>query len=172
VKLFGNRLLALFIVIIGVLTVFDASVTTDPPVAGVVRWSPCSIVLQMYRGVLPSPICGRCGEPWVRALVALPFWVMIQYLLLLLALVALCLRAPSKVIILISFVGLCSSLRAWSPVSVATRLEFHDTFFGSYRGGQVHFGELMFTNVVVMALLLMVSLDVRDQESACTIHKE
>ena len=162
-KLLGNRLLAFVVVIIGMLTVFDSSVTTDPPVAGVGRWSPSKIVVQMYQGELPSPICGRCGEPWVRSLVALPSWLALQYLLLLFASFAVCFRVPLKAVGLIAFVGLCSTLRAWAPFSVATRIEFERTFFGSYRGGHVYFGELMFTHVLVMTLLLMVSLDSSDQ---------
>jgi len=161
-----NRLVSLFIVVTGILTMFYSSITTDLPVRGMVRWSPFTIMLQMYRGALPSPVCERCDEPLIRSIVGLPSWLTMQYLLLVVALIALCFGAPSKVLVVIAFVGLCDDLRAWSPVSVATRVEFDQTFFGSYRGGHVHFDELMVAHVVVMTLLLMTCLDCVEQESA------
>ncbi|HUB02152.1 MAG TPA: hypothetical protein VL983_05680, partial [Terriglobales bacterium] len=74
----------------GILTFFAPLVSTNPPVTQITRWSPFSIVRQMYLGKLPEPTCERCGEPAVRSLLALPVLVMAVYALMLLALFALC----------------------------------------------------------------------------------
>ena len=74
-----SRFLALSIVAAGILTFFYPFVTTDPPVAGAARWSSFGIVLQMYNGVLPAPVCERCGEPLIRTFLALPLLVTIEY---------------------------------------------------------------------------------------------
>jgi hypothetical protein len=137
VKFLVRRALAFFIVVAGIFTFFYSSVTTDPPIAGVVRWSPVNIVVQMHNGMLPSPVCERCGEPLVRSLLALPLSITVQYLLMGLALIVLCFRRSSKILISIAIVGIYTSLRGgWG---VAARLEFLATFFGLSRRGHVHY---------------------------------
>jgi hypothetical protein len=117
----------------------------------------------MYKGVLPFPVCERCGEPSVRSLLALPLWITAQYFLMVLALVALCFRRSSKVLLTIAAVGIYEGVRGgWD---VGTRLEFLGTFFGLSRSGHVHYGELLVAHVMVMGALLLVSLELRDQES-------
>lgn len=117
----------------------------------------------MDKGVLPSPVCERCGQPFVRSLLALPLAVTVQYLLMGLALIVLCFRRPSKILISIAIAGIYSSLRGgWG---VATRLEFLGTFFGLSRRGHVHYNELIVTHIVLMVALLLVSLELLDQES-------
>lgn len=157
-----SRALALSIVTAGILTFFYPFITTDPPVARMTRWSCFDIVVQMYNGVLPFPICERCGEPVIRTLLALPFWVAVEYFLMVVALVFLCLRGPARVITWIAAGGAYINLRG----RLATRLEFEGTFFGLSRGGHVHYGGLLAAHLVVIVALFLASLDLRDEESS------
>jgi len=145
-------------------TFFYPFVTTDPPVAGAMRWSPFAIVLRMYSGVLPTPICERCGEPVVRALLALPFLVTVEYLFMMAAGVALCSLKSARVIIWIAAFGIYNCLRG--EYGVGTRLEFEETFFGLSRSGHVHYGGLLAAHLVVMVALVLASLDLRDEQSS------
>jgi hypothetical protein len=159
-----SRALALSIVIAGILTFFYPFITTDPPVGSVTRWSCFDIVLQMYNGVLPPPICERCGEPIVRTLLALPFMVTVEYALLIAALLALSSTRPAKAIRGIVLFGVYAFFRGeWGT---GTRMEFERTFFGLRRRGHVHYSGLLVTQLIVMAILFLASLDLRDEESA------
>jgi len=161
-----ERLIAFAIVVAGILLSFFGSfVTTDPPVAGMVRWAPFHIVVQMYYGVLPSPDCERCGVPLVRSVFALPLEVTAEYLLMVFALIALYLRRPPRLILSIAIVGTFLGIGAtWS---VGTRLSFQETFYGlPGHGGHVHYGHLLIVYVVVMVALLLISAELLDQESS------
>jgi hypothetical protein len=144
-------------------TFFYPFVTADPPVAGAARWSPFGIVLQMYNGVLPAPVCERCGEPLIRTLLALPFLVAVEYFFMMAAGLALCSSKSARVTVWIAAFGVYNCLRG--EYSVATRLEFEGTFFGLSRSGHVHYGGLLTAHLVVMVALLLASLDLRDEES-------
>ena len=159
-----SRLLALSIVSAGILTFFYPFVTTDPTVAGAVRWSPFDIALQMFNGVLPAPACERCGEPLIRTLLALPFMVTIQYFFMMAAGVALCSHKSARVTIWIAAFGIYNCLRG--EYGAATRQEFERTFFGLSRRGHVHYGELLAAHLVVMVAIVLTSLDLRDEESS------
>ncbi len=156
-----NRLLVALIVAFGFLTFFWSFISVEPPVAGKTRWSCLTIVQQMYRGTLPTPVCERCGEPEVRALVALPFTVALNYVCMAAALAAISLGKPAKTLIGIALFGTCSSL---SFRSIATRLEFQGTFYGISRQGHVHSINLFVAHVVVFVALFLVALDMRDKE--------
>ena len=158
----ASRFIALAIVAAGILTFFWPLVTVDPPVAGTTRWSAFSIVLQMYNGVLPPPICERCGDPWVRALLALPFTIVLDYLFMAAAALILCLRMPARVVVWTTLLGGYNCLNGWR---VGTRLAFEETFFGFSRNGRVHYGGLLAAQLVVLGALFLACLDLRDEES-------
>ena len=159
-----SRFIALSIVAAAILTFFWPLVTVDPPVAGTARWSAFSIVLQMYKGALPPPVCERCGEPWVRTLMALPLMVTVYYVLMVVSAAILCLRGPARVTTWIASVG--AYICVGGEWRVGTRLEFEATFFGLSRGGQVHYGGLLAAHLVVMGTLFLASLGLRDEESS------
>jgi hypothetical protein len=159
-----SRFLALSIAAAGILTFFGPLVTVDPPVAGTTRWSAFSIVLQMYNGVLPSPICERCGEPVIRTFLALPLWVTAEYFLILAALVILCLRMPANAIKSMAIGGVISCYEGWYWRDFGA-WNFEETFFGSSGHGHIHYGGLLATHLVVMGVLFMACLDLRDDES-------
>jgi hypothetical protein len=161
----ASRFIALSIVAAGILTFFWPLVTTDPAVAGTTRWSCLDIVRQMYNGALPTPACERCGEPWVRALLALPYWVTAEYLLLLAALIILCLRMPAVLVALTAIAGVLSCYEGWYWRGFVP-WNFEETFFGSSGHGHVHYGGLLVTNLVIMAALLLAALDLRDEEES------
>ena len=157
-----SRVLCLSIVTAGILTLFYPFVTTDPLVAGTARWSPFDIVLQMYNGVLPAPICERCGDPLIRTVLALPLIITVEYILMVVVLLALCFRMRTRITSGIAMAGGWIAFRGWG---VATRLEFEGTFFGLSRAGHVHYGGLVAAHLVVMVALFFASLELRDEES-------
>jgi len=157
-----SRFLALSIVAAGIFTFFWPLVTVDPPVAGTTRWSAFSIVFQMYNGVLPSPICERCGEPSVRALLALPLDFAAAYVLMAFMAIALSLRVPARVVMWFPLIWISVVIR-WR---VGTRIEFEKTFFGISQHGSVHYGGLLTAHLVVMGALFLACLDLRDEESS------
>jgi hypothetical protein len=159
-----SRFLALSIVAAGILTFFYPFVTTDPPVAGAARWSSFGIVLQMYNGVLPAPVCERCGEPLIRTFLALPLLVTIEYFFMVAAGLALCSNKSARLTVWIAAFGIYNCLRG--EYGVATRLEFEGTFFGLSRSGHVVHGGLLAAHLVVMVALFLASLDLRDEASA------
>ena len=157
-----KRLLALSIVAAGMLTFFCAFVTTDPSVASKSRWSPLDMVLQMYRGTLPAPVCERCSDPLTRSFLALPLQVAGEYLLLVFVLLAVCCRWPAKVVLSSALIGVYNSIRM---NGVGTCLEFKATFYGFSDHGQVQYSELIAAHVVVMVALFLVSLELLEEES-------
>jgi len=159
-----SRALAFSIVIAGILTFFFPFVRTDPPVAGLARWSCLDIVLQVYNGLLPRPICERCGEPAVRVFFALPLTVTLEYVLLIVALLVLLSAKPAKILYGIVLFGVYLFLRGeWG---IATRWGFEETFFGISRRGHVHYSGLLVVHLVVMGVLFLACLDLRDEESS------
>ena len=98
-------------------------------------------------GVLPFPVCKRCGEPSVRSLLALPLWIAAQYFLMVLALVALCFRRPSKALLAIAALEIYGRVRGgWG---VGTRFGILGNIFGLSRSGHVHYGELLAEHLIV-----------------------
>jgi hypothetical protein len=155
----AHRLLALFIVAVGLLTFFWPFVTTDPPVGGISRWSCLTIVEQMYKGALPTPACERCGEPSARVLLALPFTVLLDYLFMIAAATAACSGRSARLLMGIALLGAYSCLRSWG---VGTRLAFEGKFFG-FRQGHVHYSGLLAAHLVVLLALFLVAQDVLDE---------
>ena len=159
----GTRIIAFLIVVAGILTFFHASVTVAPSVLGVARWSPFKMVVAMYEGELPPPSCERCSEPLVRSLVALPLSITVEFVLFTIALIALLFWWRSKATTVIAGLGIYTTLRGgWG---VGTRLEFLNAFYGSSSRGRVQYHELLITHLVLMAALLLASLDLLDDES-------
>ncbi len=159
-----SRFVASLIVVAGIfLSFFGSFVTTDPPVAGVTRWSPFEIVRQMYHGELPSPDCERCNQPLVRSFLALPLDVTAEYLLMVFALVALYCRRRPDLVVWIAFVGICLGMGGmWS---VGTRLSFRNTFYGPIgSSGHVYYRELLIVYILVMLALLLISLELNSGE--------
>ncbi len=156
-----TRPLAIAIVIVGLLSFFWPLVKADPPVAGLGRCSCFQIVQRMYNGDLPDPICETCGEPRIRALLALPLTVDLNYVFILVAGLALGMSKPGTPLIWISLLGGYQCLRGWD---VALKIEFEETFFGRSGLGHVHYSGLMATHLVVFGLLFLVALDLRDEE--------
>jgi hypothetical protein len=147
--------LALSMIICGLCTLLAPLVTVEPPVANAARWSPVGIVFQMYKGVLPTPTCERCGEPLVRSVVALPFTVTVIYLLMVGALVLVSIPYAARIT---AGVGALGALEALYLGRIGTRLAFHETFYGYLGGGNVHYGWLQFILFSAMAALCIVSL--------------
>lgn len=117
----------------------------------------------MYNGLLPRPICERCGEPAVRVFFALPLTVTLEYVLLIVALLVLLSAKPAKILYGIVLFGVYLFLRGeWG---IATRWEFEETFFGISRRGHVHYSGLLVVHLVVMGALFLACLDLRDEES-------
>lgn len=148
-----RRTLLLGVIGVGILTFIVPLVTTDPPVAGMTRWSPFNMVWQMYQGKLHSPACERCGEPLIRSLLALPLVVTVAYLLLVFVLVALCFSCSTRVVISVALFGMYFILRGgWS---VGTRIETQQTFY-ELRNGRVELGQVMVALLTVYGSLLFV----------------
>ena len=158
----SSRFLAVLIAVGGLLTFFWPLVTTDPPVAGITRWSCFNIVVQMYNGVLPAPACERCGVPSVRAMLALPVNFAAGYVLMAFMATAVSLRVPAQLITWFPLIWISGAIK-WRS---GTRMAFEATFFGSSGRGQVHYGGLLAANLMVMAALFLVALDLRDEESS------
>ena len=156
----ADRALAFLIVICGLCTLLVPLITVKPPVAHLARWSPMAVVVEMYRGNLPSPDCERCGEPLIRSLVALPFELTMIYLLALGSLIPLSSRNGSRGLTVMAGLGALLSLGLGGLANgLATRSEFHRTFYGSMGGrGEVHYGGLQLALFIVMAGLCVVSL--------------
>ncbi len=152
----ADRVLGFLIVICGLCTMLVPLITVRPPVAHLARWSPMAVVVEMYKGNLPSPTCERCGEPLIRSLVALPFELTMIYLLALGSLIPLSCRNGSRGLTVMAGLGV---LLALGLGGLSTRLEFRDTFYGPMgTHGEVHYGWLQFVLFSVMAGLCGVSL--------------
>lgn len=157
----NRRLLALFVILAGIFSVFVPLVTIDPPVAGAAQWSAFEVVHQMYGGRLPQPTCERCGEPMVRALLALPLDVSVSYLMLALGVVALCFPESPRALRALAFVGGVNS--GFAQNRHATAREFSESFYGhysSYRDSvtHVHCGWLTILLLCGMAMLFYISI--------------
>jgi hypothetical protein len=159
-----SKLLALCIAVAGILTFFTKSVSTDPAVANLTRWSPLDIVLQMYQGALPAPNCERCGEALIRTVLALPVWVTAEYFLLVAVVVGLCFRWHPRAILSLAVLAVYNS---FALRRVGTELEFHWAFYRSSRqGGRVHYGELVAEHVIVAIALFLTSLEILEDSTA------
>ncbi len=154
-----RRTLSFMVIVVGMLTFFVPLVTTNPPVIEMSRWSAFTIVMRMYEGKLPEPICERCGEPLIRSFLALPLMISVNYALMVLALVALCFpRSPGFLRGLSLSGGLynLTDLR-WQN----TKWEFKETFYGQTylrSAGHVHYHWLTDPLLVVMVTLFIISL--------------
>jgi len=152
----AKRVLMLVTVAFGLLTFFLPLVSIDPPVGGTNLWSAAGIVEQAYEGNLPAPICERCDEPNVRALVALPFLVTTVYGLLLLALIPISVPYASNSVATLAIFGGMGSL--YLGARRATGVGFKETFYGNWpRAAHVHVWPLQFVLFGVMAVLFFVS---------------
>ena len=159
-----SKLLALCIAVTGILTFFTKSITTDPTVANLTRWSPVDIVLQMYQGALPAPNCERCGEPFIRTALALPIWVTAEYFLLAAIVVGLCFRWHPRAIL---FLAVAAVYNSFALMRVGTELEFHRTFYRfSHQAGLVHYGQLVAEHVLVAIALFLTSLEILEDFAA------
>jgi hypothetical protein len=147
------RLQAFFTILFGLSTFFFPLVNIDPPVAGIAHWSSFNIVQQAYRGNLPKPICERCGEPTVRALLGLPASVSAIYLLMVGALFPLTAPYTSDLVATIGGFGVLAALYLNKY-----RNPFRETFYGAWsRPGQANDTWLQLTLIAVMALLFVIS---------------
>jgi hypothetical protein len=155
-----RRLLALLVSALGLLTFFVPLVSIDPPVAGRTYWSPFNVADEMYQGRLPKPTwCERCGEPIVSSVVALPLDISIDYLILVLALAALCFPESPGSLGGLAFTAAMGS--GWAHKSRSTG--FARTFYGrdvSYLGSvsHIHCGWLTVALLCSMVVLFYISL--------------
>ncbi len=150
------RLRALLVIALGFLTFFLPLVTVDPPVLGTTHWSAFNIVCQMHEGNLHAPACERCGEPFVRALVALPFLVTLMYALMIAALLPLSVPYAMNTLAAISGLGVAGSLYLWRN---ATAWAFEDTFYGRWSSVRhVHYGSLQLALFGVMVVLFLIAI--------------
>lgn len=156
-----SRPLALSIVLAGLLSFFWPLVTSEPSVAGVNRWSCFQVVEKMYVGELPAPICETCDDPRIRALLALPLTVDLNYLVGLVAGFVLGMSEPATPLMCISLLGGYQCVRGWD---LALRIEWNRTLFGNSGLGHVHYNGLMMTHLLIISLLFLVGLDLRDEQ--------
>ena len=139
----------------GLLTFFFPLVSIDRPFEGRARWSPFNVVDEMYQGRLPKPTwCERCGEPMVSSLVALPFDVSLNYLMLVLALVALRFSESPGLLGGLAFIAAMKS--GWAQNSHSTARGFAATLQCPIR--QVHCGWLTVALLCSMAALFYISV--------------
>jgi hypothetical protein len=154
-----RRALALLVIAVGMLTFFVPLVTTDPPVVGTSRWSAFAIVMRMYEGKLPEPICERCGEPLIRSLLALPITVSVNYALMVVALVALSfpespgfLRKVTLVGGLFDLIGVNYSGTKWG---------FENTFYGRIYTYSVHVHYRWLTDPLLLVMVTLFFISVK-----------
>jgi hypothetical protein len=114
-------------------------------------------VQQAYEGNLSAPVCERCGEADVRAILALPVTVSGSYILLLLSLLAISVPFDAKTVTTIAFFGGMASLYLGNR---GTTWSFEETFYGRFllRHARVHCWPLQLALAGVMAVLFLVSI--------------
>jgi hypothetical protein len=151
------RLSALLVIALGLATFFLPLINVDPPVLNTIRWSAFDIVQQMYQGNLHAPVCERCGEPAVRALVALPFLVTAIYLLMVVALFPLVSPYAMNTLAVISALGGIGSLYLRRN---ATARDFERTFYGHWSDVRhVHYGLLQLALLGIMGTLFLIAIN-------------
>src|SRR5438552_8821609 len=101
-----KRSFAFLIVVGGILRFFLRLVTTDPPVMGRTRWSGWNIACQVQAGNMP-PV--RHYSERNEFLLSIPLMAATIYLLLVVALIALCFSCSPEVLAKIAVVGWCTS---------------------------------------------------------------
>lgn len=149
----SGRSLALVVIALGLLSFFLPLITVEPPVLEATHWSAFDIVRQMYLGHLHAPVCERCGEPEVRALMALPALVTAIYLMMVIALVPLSVPYAENTVATMAGLGCLGSLYLSGH---ATASDFEDTFFGHWSHiRHVHYGMLQLALLGVMASLFL-----------------
>jgi hypothetical protein len=157
-----RRAACLLIILAACLTFFMPLITVDPPVHGTARWSPFAVVLQVYKGNLNAPVCERCGEPWVRAVIALPVTLSGIYALLLLTLVPLSVPYAWNTVAGMAFVaGLGALYMGRYGTRVAMDRIFYGSFLHSYRlfsyRPQAHYFALQICLIAACAALFVIS---------------
>jgi hypothetical protein len=158
-----RRTLALMVSMLGILTLFVPLVTVDPPVLGATHWSAFNIVWETYQGRLPHPSCERCGEPLVRAFLALPVAVTVEYLILTFIFFALCSSCSPRTVVGVALFGICITTQwVWHHT---TRTEFRETFY-ELRNGDVGTNHLILALLAVYgSLLFLITREDLDVES-------
>ena len=130
--------------------------TVDRRVIDTTHWSAFKIVSEMYLGNLHADTCERCGEPSIRALLALPVAITATYLLMVVALVPLSAPYALNTVAAIAGLGAMNSLYLSRS---ATAWAFEKTFYGRASGvGHVHYFGLQLTLFVVMAALFLIAI--------------
>src|SRR2546426_4281376 len=119
-----KRSFAFLIVVGGILTFFLPLVTTDPPVMGRTRWSGWNIACQVQAGNLP-PV--RHYSERNEFLLSIPWMAAAIYLLLVVALIALCFSCSPELLAKIA-VGGCFTGSFWS----VDRFRFEEMFYGDW----------------------------------------
>jgi hypothetical protein len=150
-------LAALLVIVVGLLTFFLPLVSIDPPVLDKTHWSAFDIVQAMYQGHLHAPAgCARCGEPAVRAIMALPLLVTVIYGLLVVALLPLSIPYALNTVATISGLGVIGCLFLSGH---ATAWGFEETFYGHWSGTRhVHGGLLQLALLGDMVTLFLISI--------------
>ena len=88
------------VIAIGIYTFFATMVVVEPPILNVAKWSALDITLTVYDGRLPVPE-GSLDEGLLE--------IALIYVLMILALAALCVAGPPKALLLISTIGFAAS---------------------------------------------------------------
>lgn len=147
---------ALLVIVLGLLTFFVPLVAIDRPVLDTTHWSAFAIVREMYNGNLHADTCERCGEPSIRALLALPVAITATYLLMVVALLPLSVPYALNTVAGIAGLGAINSLYLSGH---ATAWAFEETFYGQASGvGHVHYFGLQLTLFGVMAALFLIAI--------------
>jgi hypothetical protein len=159
-----SRSSALLVIVVGLLTFFVPLVTVDRPVVGRTHWSAFNIVWEMYQGNLHADNCERCGEPPVRALLALPVSITAIYMLMIVALVPLSVPYASNTLASISGFGGIVSLYLSRR---GTAWAFEETFYGRISSVRhVHYFLLQLALLGVMAGLFLIAIGGDSAKSA------
>jgi hypothetical protein len=119
-----KRSFAFLIVVGGILTFFLPLVTTDPPVMGRTRWSAWNLACQLQAGNLP-PV--RHYSERNEFSLSIPLMATAIYLLLMVALVALCFSCSPELLTWIAVLGWFTSWFWRGDRSVLKRC-FMETF--------------------------------------------
>ncbi|MGE5818730.1 MAG: hypothetical protein ACM37Z_11950 [Deltaproteobacteria bacterium] len=149
--------LALLVIAIGIYTFFATMVVVEPPILNLTKWSALDITLNVYDGTLPVP-GGSLDEGLLE--------IALIYVLMILALAALCVPGPPRALLVISTIGfaLSSLAKFWDST-------FHRAFgyYGHMQQWHMSRGPawwiLPWIMPVLVAICFAKTLDEPDAES-------
>src|SRR5262249_27884663 len=148
----NRRLLALLVVVCGLSTFFWPVIETSPTVMGRSQWSASSIVQELIAARLPHPAAQGVGY--------VPLDLVLTYVALLIALVAICFIPEPRLLATIAWIGGCVVCEPL--VFDFDRWNLRRMFYGSDLPPsglieQVYFHKLTISTLVVMIFLSLIA---------------